>query len=507
MHLRRSVAAAATALVLIGLAGLAPVDAQAPPETAPASAPQCGGVRKTFTNNNNRVITTGNPATVSSAIVVTGMPARIQDVDVLTYIQHTFAGDIDMTVRSPQGTVVTLTTDNGSNAAQLYNGTIWDDDANPGGQVPYTANSGMVTDRSGGGTAPRLTPEEGLSAFVNENPNGTWRLTVSDDQAGDGGTINGWSLVLKSTPATVIAPAPTSYTYGGPAVGINDLATTSESITVAGQANYVHDVDIVTNITHTSAQDLDITLRSPAGTVVTLTTDNGAGHDNVFNGTTWDDDADPGGQVPYANNDLLASDALYTNGVAKTTLAPEEPLGAFIGENPNGVWTLTVSDEQNGDTGLIGPFTLKLQGSRCMRPDAQVARGAGAFAGNNVYNLTAANQAVTGQARAGTPVTYSIKIQNDAIYQDTFAIQGQAGTPKFTIVYRNSSNANITSQVVNGTYVTPALNFAASHTIRAVVTPRAGAAINSQFARVVTATSVTDLGQRDRVRFTTKRLA
>ena len=45
--------------------------------------------------------------------------------------------------------------------------------------------------------------------------------------------------------------------------------------------------------------------------MVTLTTDNGAGNDNVFNGTKWDDDANPGGQVPYATNNGLVTDQTY----------------------------------------------------------------------------------------------------------------------------------------------------------------------------------------------------
>src|SRR4051812_25840644 len=48
-----------------------------------------------------------------------------------------------------------------------------------------------------------------------------------------------------------------------------------------------------------------MTVTSPAGTVVTLTTDNGGSHDNVFAGTRWDDSAAPGG-VPTATVAPLA---------------------------------------------------------------------------------------------------------------------------------------------------------------------------------------------------------
>ena len=75
----------------------------------------------------------------------------------------------------------------------------------------------------------------------------------------------------------------------------------------ANQGTFTCGVTLMTHITHTFAADLDMTLMSPAGTVVTLTTDNGAGNDNVFNGTLWYDKANPGGQVPYTTNDGLVS--------------------------------------------------------------------------------------------------------------------------------------------------------------------------------------------------------
>src|SRR5438552_1714978 len=76
---------------------------------------------------------------------------------------------------------------------------------------------------------------------------------------------------------------------------------------------------------------LDITLQSPAGTVVTITTDNGGSNDDVFNGTVWDDQANPGGQVPYTTNNGLVTDQAYVNLVTATPLVPEEAMGAFIG--------------------------------------------------------------------------------------------------------------------------------------------------------------------------------
>lgn len=145
-------------------------------------------------------------------------------------------------------------------------------------------------------------------------------------------------------------------------------AVVTSTIDVAGAGAHLTDVDLFTNITHTFAADLDVTLQSPTGTVVTITTDNGAGNDNVFAGTTFDDQANPGGQVPYATNPGLTTDNPYANNVAATPLAPEEALAAFNGEDPNGTWTLTISDDLAGDGGTLNNWRLDLTTGLCPSP-------------------------------------------------------------------------------------------------------------------------------------------
>ena len=65
-------------------------------------------------------------------------------------------------------------------------------------------------------------------------------------------------------------------------------STTTSTIDVSGVDSYLWDLDVSTFITHTFPADLDMTITSPTGTVVTLTSDNGGGNDDVFNGTVWD---------------------------------------------------------------------------------------------------------------------------------------------------------------------------------------------------------------------------
>ncbi len=348
----------------LGVQALA-ADAGPGVRVAPAAPPGCVSTLTTFTQSTPVAIPTG-PAVVTSTLVVSGAGPYLLDVDLTTFITHTFNADLDITLTSPAGTVVTITTDNGGSNDNVFNGTVWDDSANPGGQVPYTTNNGLVTDHlySNLVVATPLVPEEHLAAFIGENPNGTWTLTISDDLAGDGGNLASWSLNTTTLPAAPITTL-NNYTQSTPVAIPTGPAVVTSTLVVAGAPAYLSDVNLTTFLTHTFAADLDITLMSPAGTVVTITTDNGGSNDNVFNGTVWDDSANPGGQVPYTTNNGLVTDHAYVNLTTATPLVPEEALGAFIGENPNGTWTLTISDDLAADGGSLNSWSLAITTANC----------------------------------------------------------------------------------------------------------------------------------------------
>src|SRR5262245_48126878 len=309
------------------ICGLLVADVRAVPQ-----APNGGGA--TYTNTTPVAIT--DVSTVSSTIVVSGALPSILDLNLKTFITHTFAADLDITLTSPAGTVVTVTTDNGAGNNDVFNGTDWDND----GGTP-------VTDAvfANGVVATPLAPEESFAAFQGEDPNGTWTLAITDDAGGDVGTLSSWSLsigTLENAPATV---ATTIDTFTP--VPVPDAGNVTLTLDVTGAQRFLYDLQLTTFITHTKNADLDITLASPAGTVVTVTTDNGGNNDDVFNGTVWRDD----GAIPV-------TDFPYVNGVAATPLVPEEPFAAFLGEDPNGTWTLSVTDDQGADSGTLVSWSL-----------------------------------------------------------------------------------------------------------------------------------------------------
>ncbi len=344
-------------------AGGNPQQAGAPITPPP---PGCAGVTATFTAAPAAVIpNTAPPIVVSSVITVAGLPTFLWDLNLSTSIVHTFSADLDMTLMSPGGTVVTLSTDNGGANDNSFLGSFWGDDSDPDGQVPYASNDGLVTDGAYANLVAEtpIVPEEAFAAFIGEDPNGDWLLTISDDAGDDGGSFDSWTLEITALTDTPV-PSAASIPNLTP-TPILDVATVSSTTSVSGLDPFICDVNVTTFITHTFGGDLDITLMSPGGTVVTLTTDNGGFNDNVLNGTLWDDDADPDGQVPYGTNDGLANDSLYANLVTETPLVPEDALAAFVGEDPNGDWVITISDDAGGDVGSLDSWTLEIVTCAC----------------------------------------------------------------------------------------------------------------------------------------------
>lgn len=106
------------------------------------------------------------------------------DVDVhLDEVSHTYDGDLGFSLTSPAGTAVTLVSRRGS-SGDGYLETVLDDSASAAissGSAPFTG---------------RFKPEESLSAFNGQSPEGTWTLNAADHAAQDTGELVNWSLVI-----------------------------------------------------------------------------------------------------------------------------------------------------------------------------------------------------------------------------------------------------------------------------------------------------------------------
>ncbi|MCH2134727.1 MAG: proprotein convertase P-domain-containing protein [Phycisphaerales bacterium] len=99
----------------------------------------------------------------------------IADVNVEMDITHTFIGDLEVILTSPQGTSVVLHNRTGGSADDIV--VLYDDDG--GGTVPD--GPGLLDD------------------LYTEGVTGTWSLLVRDNAGADVGTLNAWALKIAST--------------------------------------------------------------------------------------------------------------------------------------------------------------------------------------------------------------------------------------------------------------------------------------------------------------------
>ena len=324
---------------------VAPADAPDQPLAAPAAPPNTVATTTGFMNNTATPIPDGPGGSVSVMLPVSGVDPVLWDLDVTVDITHTWSGDLDIIITSPAGTMVTLTSGNAGSADDVYSGTLFDDQGGtPATQFVYTD----------GVTATPLVPEGALGAFYGEDPNGNWTLTVNDNAGADTGTINSWSLDVTTLDVAAAETAPGAASMAsGAAIPDGPGGMLSESVTVSGLDDFLCDVDVTVDITHTWSGDLDFDLTSPAGTVVPLTVQNGGNTDDIYSGSLFNDDA-PTPVSDYMHADLVTS----------TPMAPEGALAAFIGEDPNGAWTLTITDNAGADTGTLNSWDLSMQTCR-----------------------------------------------------------------------------------------------------------------------------------------------
>jgi cysteine-rich repeat protein len=268
----------------------------------------------------------------------------VVDVDVAVSITHPQPDQLDISLVSPRGTTITLSTDNGGSNDDVFADTTFDDQASGTPSAPTARNfvyANLVS------TGP-LQPEEALAALAGEPVEGPWALVVVDDSGGQSGLLRGWSLTLTAVPGVQTA-LPSSFAGVGDDIpnGADGLDSTVE---VAGMVGLLFDVNVVVDITHPNASDLDLSLTAPSGRRIDLVTDVGGGNDDAYVGTTFDDQAG----TPIADLTLPMS------GTPFAAVVGEGALGAFMGEEANGTWTLNVADDTVGNDGTLRGWTLVL---------------------------------------------------------------------------------------------------------------------------------------------------
>ncbi len=452
------------------------VATQLPPRCAPTptTCPTCSKVEDT---------PIPEVGTITSTINVSGVGSSLLDLILITHIEHRSNADLKITLTKKSVTgnediVVTITDHNGGPNANVFDGTRWKNNANRLGQVPYTPNhrfnEGLVTDHPYANyvRVMELTPQESFGAFIGEDPKGDWVLTITDDQKGNVGKLKGWSLEIASLPS---APVETTHMFGAPTQVPTPIPTSPDprkplvvtsKINVSVMGAQLGRLGLTTLIRHTFNADLDITLTSPMGAIVTITTDNGGSNDNVFDGTLWDDKADAG-QDPVSS---LVTRHPYADKKTAMRLVPEEPFAAFNGEDPNGDWTLTIYDDNAGDGGTLMSWSLEVTTITCAVADLSLAKeadqtlpGEGANIlftitvsnGNDPGTAAATNVAVKDQLPAG--LSFVLATPSQGTYNSETGIWTVG-----TLARATSASLQITAQVTGQGKVTNTAEVSAS---------------------------------------------
>lgn len=195
---------------------------------------------------------------------------------------------------------------------------------------------------------------------------------------------------------------------------------------------------------HSFVGDIAMTLRSPAGTTITLMNSPGKGSFGSarlgFSDLVLSDDADtPIEELPSSMGGRLPD-----------AYRPDDPLSRFDGESKAGMWTLHVSDTfPAADIGFLHSWGIAPVGVNCStaandpplaRPDAYTAIGAGAtLQGASVLanDTDDENDALTAEQLSG-PAHGSLSLAPDGSFSYT-PLADYAGPDSFSYQARDAS--------------------------------------------------------------------
>jgi subtilisin-like proprotein convertase family protein len=196
------------------------------------------------------------PATVTSTLAIptcgTITGVKVQNLN----ITHTWVGDLRVTLTSPLGTIITLfdrpgrtTTGAGCSGDNLAVGF---DDAAILTATDFENACGNLPAISG-----TYQPVNLLSGLNGQNMQGTWTLTVHDEAAGDGGTLDSWQLEICSTPCGATPTITTTGTLTS-FTACSGNASAEQSFTVSG-------TDLTANLVVTAPADFEVSTTSGSG--------------------------------------------------------------------------------------------------------------------------------------------------------------------------------------------------------------------------------------------------
>jgi len=188
---------------------------------------------------------------------------------------------------------------------------------------------------------------------------------------------------------------------------IPDGGVLDSTINVSGITAPIHHVVVSLHLSHTTADNLDITLEDPDGYTVVLSSDNGGTFDDY--GTSCAD-ADRTTFSDTAVTPITSASVPF-----RGTFRPEERLAVFRGKfggDVNGTWHLNIADDTAGGLGtlhcwsiIIFPTTCQPGGGECEQCSSPIIGSIGTGDGIQTDRLTRAVPPSTCEAPKACPGT------------------------------------------------------------------------------------------------------
>ena len=141
---------------------------------------------------------------------------------------------------------------------------------------------------------------------------------------------------------------------------IPDLGTLNIPFNVSGLTSAIHSVELSLHLTHTTDNNLDLSLIGPDGTTVDLSSDNG--------GTLQDYGISCNGPDRTVFSDGATVLITAATPPFRGVFRPEQPFSAFRGKSgpdANGAWTLRIADDSGGGLGTYFCSTLSIVQAGC----------------------------------------------------------------------------------------------------------------------------------------------
>ncbi len=358
---------------------------------------------------------------------------------------------------------------------------------NPGAPVSY----GVIS--AGGPAISRqftFTADELLQCGANITAN----ITHND------GASNFGNLIY-IIPSGVSGVVPNTFSYTGPSVAIPDNNPAGVNITlpVSGLTGAISDVDFRldalagcdaaigntnASVTHTFLADLTFKLTSPSGTTIILISGRGGGGNN-FCTVLLDDD----GGFP-------ATSTMPTSGAVGGNFAPENPLSAFDGQDPNGNWILNVSDNAGVDVGSLNRFSLIFTNKTCCETSTtpiitavpvtgSIAACAGtASVSPDIQQFTVSGSLLTTDITVTAPANFEVSTNAGSGYGASVTLTESGGNVPVTDIYVRSAATAAAGPIAGNVSLvsgTTTVDVAVSGTVNALPVPVVTAIYNNGY--------------------------